>query len=451
MSTVTIPAQDARPLPKEQSATLFNLLLAVTGAAAALSVIGWVMDPRQFYSSYLASYTFTLTLALGSLFWVMIHHLADAGWSVVVRRRFENYARALPVWLVMFVPVGIGVMSGSLYQWTNYDEVQTRAEDALKNAPEAEHTRHLVREFNLLNTKYPYLNLPFFLVRLAVYFTVWITLAMLFSGLSLRQDETGDVELTTRMQTYAGVGILCLALTATFAAFDLLMSLTYTWYSTIFGVYFWAGSIWSAMALQTVTTLVLRSQGYLRTSVTAEHTHDMGKLMFGLTVFWTYIAFAQYFLIWYANMEEETQFFIRRQAGQNPWPFLYDPAFRAEYFQTHTLGDLFDGWYWLTVALIFGHFVIPFFCLLPKTTKRIPLVLGAICVWIVFFHFVDHYWLVMPTLHTDGWRPHWLDATCAVTLLGTLLLVGLWNMREHPLLPIRDPRLAESLRFENFL
>jgi hypothetical protein len=203
------------------------------------------------------------------------------------------------------------------------------------------------------------------------------------------------------------------------------------------------------MALQTITTLTLRSQGLLRTSVTEHHLHDMGKLLFGLTVFWTYIAFAQYFLIWYANMPEETQFYVRRQAGLNPMRFLTDPGAMSG----HAFSEVFQGWYWLTVLLVLGHFVIPFFFLMSKTIKRLPVALGAAAIWIVGFHYLDHYWMVMPRLNEKGidWNWLWLDLSCLVTLGGALLLTVLRGLRTQSLLPVRDPRLAESLRFENVL
>jgi hypothetical protein len=412
---VTLAESDAAPLPKDRSGGLFLGLLVVTLLSTAAALVGLALEPRRFFFSYLTAFVFTLTIALGALFWVLIHHTADAGWSVVIRRRFENFARAVPLWAVLFVPLLVGLPY--LYEWV--DPVHLR-EELEHTAPGTPAHAHAAAELRLLELKSPYLNVPFFVIRAVVYFVVWATFAVLMVRWSARQDETGDLALSRKMRWWSPLGLLLLGLTVTFAVFDWVMSLTFSWYSTIFGVTYWASGILAAMAAQTLVTLAARANGFLDKSVTAEHLHDMGKLMFAFTCFWAYVNFSQYFLYWYANIAEEVQFYTARRVG---------------------------SWYGLTVALCYGHFIIPFLFLLPRTIKRIPFLLGTAAVWILTFHYLNLYWQIMPVCTPSGVQPHWLDAACLLALGGLLGLAVLDGMRRFALVPVRDPRLAESLLF----
>ena len=213
-----------------------------------------------------------------------------------------------------------------------------------------------------------------------------------------------------------------LAFTTTYASFDWIMSLDPTWASTIFGVYFWAGAIVASLALLTLTIVLLHSQGLLQNTITTEHLHDLGKLLFGFTIFWTYIAFSQYLLIWYANLPEETSYFILRRTGT---------------------------WNIVSWSLAIGHFVVPFLMLMPRTFKRNPLILGLVACWILVFHYVDLYWLIMPTLHRSGFLPHWLDLTVPLAMFSATLALATWLSLGKPLIPVGDPRIQESLSFHN--
>ena len=239
---------------------------------------------------------------------------------------------------------------------------------------------------------------------------------------STKQDYVGGIALTRKMRWWAPSGVALLGLTTTFFAFDILMSLQYTWFSTIFGVYFWAGGIRGSLATCVLVVLALRSAGYLRSTITMEHLHDVGQMMFGFTVFWTYIAFAQYFLIWYANVPEETQFYLLRRNG---------------------------AWNAMSILLPILYFVVPFFMLLPRAHKRSPRWLAFISVWILVMHAYDLYWQIMPVLHNDTLHFHYLDVAAPVCLFGVLLLYTLWGLQRLPLIPIRDARLNESIGYEN--
>ena len=274
----------------------------------------------------------------------------------------------------------------------------------------------------LLQWKAPYLNVPFFLIRAAVFFGIWSFIALLYYRGSRSQDATGDPAVSARLRLLAGPSIIVLALTQTFASFDWIMSLTPHWYSTMFGVYFFAGSFVGFIALLSVVVAAMRGAGLLDTVVTPEHLHDVGKFLFAFTAFWAYIAFSQFFLMWYGNLPEETIWFKTRMEG---------------------------SWLQVSLFLMAGHFGAPFFYLMGRTVKRNGTTLAVGGAWVLTMHFVDLYWQVMPTLHPEGFRPSVLDVAALVTVGGCFVAAVSWLMRRQALVPLRDPRLAESLAFEN--
>jgi hypothetical protein len=389
---VTIPPGHAwRRLPA------VGAILGGLGLLASLLLRG--ADPAQFAHSWLVAFSFFLSLALGALFFVLLHHIANASWSTTVRRLAENVMGTLPLFALLFVPIAFGLHD--LYHWTHEDAV---AHDAL------------------LRGKAGFLNVPFFLVRAGGCFAIWALLAGWFLGRSRRQDETGDPALTRQMVTVSAPALIVFAITVTLAAVDWLMSLDPHWFSTIFGVYLFAGSLVGFTALIALLAAAARRAGLVADLITVEHFHDMGKLLFAFSVFWAYIAFSQYFLIWYGNIPEETAWFVRRGAGS-----------------------------WKTVSMLlgFGHFAVPFLYLMSRTIKRRTPLLAVGAVWMLLMHWLDLYWLVMPNLRHDGPRLSLLDLTTMVAVGGAFLAVLGLRMRGHALLPVRDPRLAKSLSFEN--
>jgi hypothetical protein len=384
-----------------------RILIAVLLGTGLMLVIGVFADRKQFFHSYLFGYVFALDIALGALFWVLMHHLADAGWSVGLRRVFENVSRALVPLAVLFLPVLVGIFTGNLHAWYGFVHGPE---------PTDEHLKHI------WHVKHAYFSTPFFLARIALYFAVWIGYSVAMRHWSTKQDVEGGAALTRTMQRWAPSGVALLGLTTTFFAFDILMSLQYTWFSTIFGVYFWAGGIRGSLSAGVLLVLSLRAAGHLRNTITMEHLHNVGQLMFAFTVFWAYIAFAQYFLIWYGNMPEETQFYLLRRNG---------------------------AWYEASVLLAVLYFVVPFFMLLPRAHKRSPVWLAVAGVWILVMHAFDLYWQVMPVLHQDTIRLHWLDLAAPVFLFGVVVASAVWGFLRLPLIPVRDARLNETIGFEN--
>jgi len=381
----------------------WNRIPAIGGGVAVLGAIGCAVlgmgNPRQFFFSWLVAFLFFLTLALGGLFFVLIQYASQGAWGIVVRRLGETFFTTLPVMAVLFVPVLFGLHD--LYEWTHADEV---AKDAL------------------LQWKSPFLNVPFFLIRAGIYFVCWSAIALLYYRASRGQDDTGNAAVSARLRKFAGPAIIVMALTQSFAAIDWIMSLTPHWYSTMFGVYFFAGSFVGFIALLSVTVAAMRRAGLIDAVVTPEHMHDIGKFLFAFTCFWAYIAFSQFFLIWYANLPEETIFFKARITG---------------------------SWKAVSILLMVGHFGAPFLYLMGRDVKRRNWSLALGGAWILAMHFVDLYWQVMPTLHPEGVRPSMLDVAAFLAVGGCFVAAAGWLMRRQALVPVRDPRLAESLAFEN--
>jgi len=391
-------------LPAEHSwrrLPMLGLVLAVVGLGGSLA-FGLASEGarRQLWHSWLVGSLFALSLALGGLFFVLVQHATQAGWSVVVRRIAENAMATLPFLALLFLPLLLFGM-GDLFHWSHAE--------AVKHEP-------------LLRHKQPYLNLTFFVLRTTACFAIWSALAFWFGRLSRRQDETGDHELTRRMRRMSPPALLLFGLTVTFFAFDWLMSMSPEWYSTIFGLYFFAGSAMAFFAFLALAVIAARRAGLLVEVVSAEHQHDIAKLLFTFVAFWAYMAFSQYLLIWYANLPEETVFFAHRSVGT---------------------------WRIASAALVLGHFVVPFFYLLPRTLKRNPTALAAGAIWLLAMHLLDLYWLVMPNLHPAGMAPSLLDATALIGGCGVFLAAFGGALRRRALVPLRDPRLPESLTFEN--
>jgi hypothetical protein len=382
---------------------LLARLPVLAGAAGlvglALSGALYRSDPARFHQAWLVAFLFFLSLALGCLGYVLIMLAARAGSSVSVRRLGEASMATLPLFALLFVPVLLGLHH--VFEWTHADAV---ARDAL------------------LRHKRPYLNVPFFVARAAVYLAVWGGIAWWFRRRSLEQDRTGDPELTRRMQRVAPPALLAVGVTATFAAFDWLMSLQPHWYSTIFGLYFLAGALVGAFALLALLAVGVRAPGPLEQVITPDHLHDLGKWLFGFVAFWSYLAFSQFLLVWYANLPEETVFYAQRWRG----------GFRV-----------------VTVVLVLGHFAVPFFLLLARAVKRSPRALAVAAAWMLAAHLVDLYWLVMPAQPHGQAALHLVDLTTFVGVGGLFVAALAWLLRRHALIPIRDPRLDEALAFEN--
>ncbi len=376
---------------------VIGLVLAVVGLGASAGL--GMRDHGQFYFSYLVAYMYWLSIALGALFFVIIQYATKAGWSVVVRRVAEVFIAAIPYLVVLFVPIVFG-MHTLYHHWVDHD---------------------VVAKDTILQGKQAYLNPTFFLIRAAIYLIVWAALAHRFFRGSTDQDKSGDPTITAKLTTFSYPAIALFGISVTFAAFDWLMSLDPHWYSTIFGVYFFAGCLVSSFAAMIVLAHLLNGQNLMGGVVTAEHMQDLGKLMFAFIVFWTYIAFSQYMLIWYANIPEETVWYRHRGHG---------------------------GWELVSLGLAIGHFAIPFFFFMSRHMKRNRVTAVAAATWMLIVHFVDLHWLVMP-VHHEELHFSIIDLTTLLGVGGVFLFAMGRVMNRHALVPVQDPRLHESLAFEN--
>ncbi|MBC7835216.1 MAG: hypothetical protein H7Y88_08975 [Phycisphaerales bacterium] len=407
--------------PAAWGGTLSTLLIFLGFAGLVVTVFGGYAAAGEHFEgvihatgSWLVGALFCITLSLGALGLTMIFHQFNAGWSVTARRQLENMASLFPVCLAIFAPVllvELFITKGGLYHWMHRFLV------------EAEPGAHVD---TLLVKKENFLNIPFFLIRAAAYFGVWIYLGRRMFTLSRTQDSTGDRGLTVKARFTSAWGLLAFALTTAFAGFDWAMSTDPHFYSTMWGVYFFAGSILSATAMLVLILSLLRAKGKLIGLVTDEHFHDLGKLLLSFTVFWAYISFSQYFLIWYSNIPEETSWYIHRRQ---------------------------HGWQNLGFVLCVGHFVVPFLFLLFRGTKKSILAMIVVSLWILTMHVGDLFYIIRPEVYDakmglDLW---WIDLG---GVLGPILLYAgalLRKAASGPLIPLKDPRLAEALAHKNYI
>ena len=384
-------------------ASRFTAIFAATGAVGLVAAagLGAATGWDGFFRSYLTSFVYFLSLALGALFFVLVSFVTRAGWSVTVRRLAEGIAPNLVVpMLPLVVPILFGM--GSLYPWTH---------------PE------VVRGDHLLEAKATWLSTPFFLVRTSLYFLVWGIFSTWFHRFSTGQDRRPDAGTTKRLEALSTAGLILFAFSVTFFAFDYVMSLTPHWYSTIFGVYFFAGCVLGFFALLSVASYAVQGAGRLKHAITVEHYHDLGKLVFAFIVFWAYIGISQYLLMWYANLPEETVWYQVRQS---------------------------NGWGAVSALLIFGHFVVPFLALLSRNVKRrVPLLIGGAS-FMLFMHYVDAFWLTRPAVSPGSVPLSLMDVATFVGIGGLFLAAATRRLAAHALVPVNDPRLHEALRFENY-
>jgi hypothetical protein len=395
-------AERAYRFTGDRRAWLVPLLLGL--ALLVVSALGGWQSPEDFFFAYLAGWSFLLTTALGGLLFLIFHHLTRASWSITIHRINESLIWAFPLLFILGLPLLLGMHD--LYHWTHaelYDPTSSHYDEILAG-------------------KRAYLNTPFWAVRLVVYFTAWTIVSYRLYTLSVQQDVDPDPAILAKLRSTSAWGLPLTAVALAFASYDILMSVDPHWFSTIFGVYFFAGGILSAVSVITLITLLLqRMGGHLRGVITPEHYQDLGKYMFGFVVFWAYIAFSQYMLYWYGGIPEETVWYHHR---------------------------LQNGWGWHSAMLVLFHFAVPFLVLLPRATKRAYPILGVMAVWLIGMHWFDLHWVVMPVLRESGGF-HWLDFTCWLGLTGIFAGILMYRLRRHALVPQNHPYLGESLHFEN--
>ncbi len=450
--------------------------VGLVGAAA-----GYARDPVRFAYAWLFGFLVAVTFALGAIFWVIIQHLSSAGWSVTVRRTAECFAAATPILVVLIIPVVLtsNTLFGAWLKTTEpnltvpgesehaaldasspdrataaADETPSSAELAANDiqprgmgrgfppnradhVPAAlgglgvrgavHHRRPSPEEVHheeVMKSKTWWLRRGFFYGRMVIYLGVWILLGTFLFRTSVGQDRSKDPMVTKRLQRFSAPGLVLLAFSMTFAAFDWIMSLEPSWYSTIFGVTFWSGAAMVINALLILTFLSMRQDNLLTKEVNVEHYHDLGKLLFGFMCFWAYVCFSQFMLIWYAALPEETTFFHHRW-DVGPWKTI-------------------------SLLIIFLHFLVPFVFIMSRNIKRNLSTLKWGAIMLLCLHIVDIYWLVMPNVpHQTTFSIHWMDLFCLMGPVGLYLALVFWTMTRQAIIPIGDPRLDRSLHFQN--
>lgn len=373
-----------------------RLALGAASLGAIACVLGAWIEPRRAAMAYLAAYAAVLTTVVGALCTIMIAHLTGATWFIVLRRRAEDVVAALPLLVVLFVPVVLAI--GVLYPWA------------------APHGIADAAALGRVAAKRAYLNVPFFVVRAAVYLGTWVVLGELLRRWSLRQDVTGDPELTGRVRAISAIGCIATGLTLTFASFDWLMSLSPTWYSTVYGVYVFGGAMVGALAMLTVLAWRERESG---APVRDDHFHALGKLQLTFILFWAYIAYAQLIVIWSGDLPAEVSWYVAR------------------------LG----GWRVVDALLVVGHFAVPFVALLLWGVKRSARAMGVLALWLLAMHYVDVYWLVLPSLTPGVLRPDWLDLAALLCVGGGAVAFGLWRAQGEAAYPLQDPAVELSVNY----
>ncbi len=393
-----VPTPEGEYFDSGRFAGLSFVLGVVAVIALVLCALGAIVNPHQFGYSWLFAFAFFFTLCAGCFFWTIVHHATDAEWSVVVRRQLENLGALLTVLALLFVPILL--LRHHLFVWM---DIPPGVDPSL-------------------DSKRAYLNWPFFLSRAVIFLGFFLLAALALRRLSAEQDKDGNPRFTISMRKVSFISLPMFALCLTFGAYDWLVGLNYRWFSTMFGVYIFAGAAGSSMSLLVLVITALRQAGYLKDVVTVEHYHIMGKWMLAFCVFWAYIGFGQYMLIWYANIPEETQFFITRNT---------------------------QSWWALSMLLVIGRFFIAFPILLMRSIKKDPHQLSIVAGWILCMQMLDIYLIVLPALHGTGFHPSIWDLLSVVAIGATLGFVYLRMVPRTSLFPVRDPRLIESLTTVN--
>jgi hypothetical protein len=424
--------------------------LAVVGALLAIaSAAMYSGGMRRVMLAYLVAFAFVLSLSLGSLFFVLMQHLTRAGWGVLVRRPAEILGLNVITVAALFLPIALSVLGGGgeLYPWALRDSgaasqhitpVVLSGADSADSAAVGSHTEQAGDDTHktidslyvhqsiddLTRSKLNWLNPGTYLFRVALFFAVWIVIARFYFVRSRHHDLAGGETDTRQMEWWSGVSVFTFAMTLTYASFDLLMSLDPHWYSTIFGVYFFAGCAVGGFSINLLAILLLERFHVLRGFLSDEHRRDLGRLLFAFVFFWGYIAFSQYMLLWYVNVPETTRWFVVRGASM------------AEGYT--------NSWGYLLILLLVCHFIIPFLGIMSRHVKSSRPAMIFWTIWMLVMHYFDLYWLVMPEL-----GPHF---TFGLPELGTLLFVSSVYLlgasiiaTRTSLIPTGDPRLNASL------
>ena len=367
-----------------------QILYGLIGIGILAFILGIILAPQKAFYNFLVQYFFFTCLGLAGIFFIALHYLTNSTWSTVIKRIPEGMASFLLPAAMGSVIIFIG--ASRLYSWLSGD-------------------------LHVQPAKQVYLSLPWFIARIALFLLIWFIFSRIIIKNSTTQAGAEDKKPAAANTRLSAAFMIIFALTFTLFSFDLLMSLKPDWYSTMFGVYCFAGLFQSGLALIAILTIAAHRGGAFGNTLHEAHLKDLGTLLFAFTIFWGYIGFAQFMLIWYANLPEEISFFMMR---------------------------MHHGWQWLTLALPFLKFVIPFFMILSQPAKKNQNIMLAASALIIIGQWLDIYWLVVPNFSESPYFPGWIEFGVAAGFVGVFGLSLLSFFKKHSLVPIGDPKVWAS-------
>ncbi|MGN8226101.1 hypothetical protein [Gracilimonas sp. BCB1] len=375
-------------------------LFGVGAVGLIASLVGYFLDADQFFFSYLVSFVFFTGIALAAIIMVMLHHITRSSWGVVFRRISESFSANFWIWAIFVIPVILGIHN--LYHWSHGELFD----------PSSPYYDKIIKG------KSAYLNTPFFIARQFIYFAIWGYLGYKLHKVSVQMDKTKDWGLSSLLRKVSAPGIPLFALSVAFASFDWLMSLDPHWFSTMFGVYFFAISFQAFWPVMILLVFFMQSKGILKNTIRQVHIYDLGAWFFAFTVFYAYIAFSQFLLIYYANLPEETLWYFHRLEG---------------------------SWKYIAYSLLIFRFALPFLVLLNREAKKNRMVLGVVSAIVLIIHFAEIYWIAMPVLFDHGINFSWMDITTFLGLGGIFFGLFFNTFKKHDMVPKNDPKLEDCL------
>ncbi len=390
MSSSTVEYQK-----KELPAKVKTVGMALLLVGLIIVVLGYIVNPTRTAYNNIIGFTFLASISVGSLFFVAIEYLAGAVWSTPFRRVGEFLSSLIIILPILFIPLLLNM--NNVFHWT-----------------------HPAPADKILNDKAPYLNVNFFIIRVVVFWLLWLAFYYFITKNSSKQDHTKDQLLTKKNIKISAFFMPVFALTISFTAIDWLMSLAPHWFSTIFGVYYFSGTVLASLAAAAIFIIPLSERGYLVKGIHTDSYYSLGALLFAFTNFWAYIAFSQFLLIWYANLPEETIWFLARWEG---------------------------NWKFVSIGLLAVHFLIPYIGLLSQPSKMNPKRLLIIASVILFAHYYDLYWLTMPNFSQGEVAFGWIELGFPVMIAGLIILVFKYRTKKENLVPIGDPKLKRGIDF----